>query len=447
MVRSVFKPSRLRDGKRVRSRLYWGQYRLSPGEPIRRVSLGTSDKRVAERRLDEIVCEIERERAGIVAPRLVREAAAKAVLDHLGDALKDMRSRGRSEGYVRKVDSRMRSLVQDCGWHTLQDISAESFLEWRGAAQHAPRTLNHYLDAAQVVLGWLVSTDRLLKNPLAGVQKVDTRGRVTIERRAFTDDELHRLRQVSGPRWPIYLTAVHTGLRLNELRSLCWGDVMLGDGMGVPRIKLRAETTKNRRADVVPLSVDVVEALTTLEAASKNQASRVFRSGMPSHHTFASDLERAEIPKVDELGRRVDFHALRKTYITNLFRAGVHGRVAMALARHSDGRLTEGVYTDEVALPLAEAVGRLPRLGAGADAQIHAQDAQIDAQKRDPGSPGLARNGTAAASAPAPQVPDKSVSNGASECPGGSPRSGRQEWSRGESNPRPETVSKTLLRV
>ena len=40
-----------------------------------------------------------------------------------------------------------------------------------------------------------------------------------------------------------------------------------------------------------------------------------------------------------------DFHANRHTFITNLERAGVSPRVAQTLARHSDIRLTMGIYT------------------------------------------------------------------------------------------------------
>ena len=58
------------------------------------------------------------------------------------------------------------------------------------------------------------------------------------------------------------------------------------------------------------------------------------------------------IPLTDERGHRVDFHALRTTYITRLQRAGVSPREAMELARHSDMRLTMKTYTDVAQLPL-----------------------------------------------------------------------------------------------
>jgi hypothetical protein len=47
----------------------------------------------------------------------------------------------------------------------------------------------------------------------------------------------------------------------------------------------------------------------------------------------------------DHDGRFADFHSNRHTFITNLERVGVSPRRAQSLARHSDIRLTMGVYT------------------------------------------------------------------------------------------------------
>lgn len=99
---------------------------------------------------------------------------------------------------------------------------------------------------------------------------------------------------------------------------------------------------------------------------SGDASGRVFPGSVPGHHTFRSDLEAAGIRRVDDRGRKVDFHALRVTFITNLYRAGVPQRQAMALARHTDPRLTANIYTDQDALPLAEAVAKLPTYGLDA---------------------------------------------------------------------------------
>jgi site-specific recombinase XerD len=76
--------------------------------------------------------------------------------------------------------------------------------------------------------------------------------------------------------------------------------------------------------------------------------------------TFRRDLAKAGIPYFDGQGRRVDLHALRVTFGTNLVLSGAHPRVAQELMRHSDIRLTMKIYTNASKLPLAEGVAGLP---------------------------------------------------------------------------------------
>jgi len=96
----------------------------------------------------------------------------------------------------------------------------------------------------------------------------------------------------------------------------------------------------------------------------------VFPERVPVMKVIREDFKTAGIPLVDERGHRVDFHALRMTYITRLQRAGVSPREAMELARHSDMRLTMKTYTDAAQLPLAATVRQLPSF----------DDTQIDTQ-------------------------------------------------------------------
>lgn len=72
------------------------------------------------------------------------------------------------------------------------------------------------------------------------------------------------------------------------------------------------------------------------------------------------DLERAGIQYRDKQGRVADFHALRKTFITNLSRYGVSPKLAQVLARHSDINLTLNTYTSVELEEQSDAVECLP---------------------------------------------------------------------------------------
>jgi hypothetical protein len=78
------------------------------------------------------------------------------------------------------------------------------------------------------------------------------------------------------------------------------------------------------------------------------------------------------IDKRDERGRTVDVHALRTTFGTHLSKSGVAPRTAQAAMRHSDIKLTMGVYTDPKLLDVAGALDALPALPL--DTELRAQE-------------------------------------------------------------------------
>ena len=138
-------------------------------------------------------------------------------------------------------------LAKECGWGKLADVTPDSFIKWRSKTQLAPKTLNHFLGEAVTFLNWITKQEKLLVNPLAKVSKLREKGRETRVRRAFSDSELKRLFAASPPyRTIAYLTAARTGLRLGELASLKWADIIFKSK--TPHILSRAATSKNSRA-------------------------------------------------------------------------------------------------------------------------------------------------------------------------------------------------------
>jgi hypothetical protein len=78
--------------------------------------------------------------------------------------------------------------------------------------------------------------------------------------------------------------------------------------------------------------------------------------------TFKSDLAKADIRHIDGAGRVMDFHGLRYSCGTMLAKAGVAPRTAMEIMRHTDIRLTMGLYTDPTILNTSRAINELPSL-------------------------------------------------------------------------------------
>jgi len=294
----------------------------------------------------------------MIPPKATREAAERKLAEHLGDFLGDMRRRGKSEKYLANLEFRVERLIADCGWNLAKDVTADSFQGWlRRQTEMKDKTANDYLEAARCFFNWLVRLGRAGSNPLVLVEKVKTKEGRAEEIRALSDDEMLRLLTVAGERKPVYLMAVHTGLRSSELAALKWTDLHL-DAV-TPFVKVRASTTKNGKSADLRLHPELAAALRELKGCEERSDESVFKR-IPRIERFRRDLIKAGIASVDSMGRKAVFHSLRHTFGTNLARGGVASRVAMSLMRHSDRRLTDKVYTDESLLGTWGAIDSLP---------------------------------------------------------------------------------------
>ena len=345
--------------KKKRRRVWRGRYRLTWMPKFKDVPLKTADKQTAQKRLTDIVRDLEQEHAGILAPKSLRVAAQSDLDKHLADYIRDLAKLGRDDMYVYNVDRLVRKLLTECFWRHLKDVTPDSFQTWRSTQDKAAKTLNEYLASMNSFLTWMVKHQRLSVNPLQHVTRVETRGQECRKRRALSTAEIGRLLSVAGPRRPVYLFALLTGLRRGEIEGLVWDDIFLD----VPRpfLKVRASISKNHLATSIALHADLIAMLRSIRPTDAPPDAPVFQQ-MPSMYMFKADLDAARIPFLDVLGRQADFHALRHTFGTNLSLAGVMPRVAMELMRHSDLRLTMKIYTDATCLPAADGINRLPSL-------------------------------------------------------------------------------------
>jgi integrase len=351
MINHLYKPR----GQRI----WRWKFRLSAADSkIQDWSLGTSDKQVAEKLRSERLREAEHERAGYIPPKATRDAAKRNLAEHLADFLGDMRRRGKSEKYLANLEYRVGKLIVDCGWNTAKEVSADSFQAWlRGQQELKDKTANDYLEAVRCFFNWLVKLGRAGSNPLLSVEKAKTKAGKADEVRAFSDDEMVRLLAAAGDRKTVYLMAVHTGLRRSELAALTWNDLHL-DAV-TPFVQVRASTTKNGKPADIRLLPELVTALGQLKGKITDGHEIVFQA-IPRIERFYRDLKKAGIPVQNALGCKAVFHSLRHTFGTNLARGGVASRVAMALMRHSDRRLTDKIYTDENLLGTWAAFDSLP---------------------------------------------------------------------------------------
>lgn len=166
--------------------------------------------------------------------------------------------------------------------------------------------------------------------------------------RPLTQDEEARLFSVLPSHYKPFVTlALHTGLRLNELRHQAWRDVDLVGGT------LTVTRPKSGKTETIPLNVTARAVLASLERMSP----LVF----PNLPVKLTDLFKRYAQKAGL--RNVTFHCLRDTYISRLA-PHVTTPTLMTLARHRDYRTTRR-YVQVDGEHLRAAVERLNPVGTG----------------------------------------------------------------------------------
>ena len=362
MEARIYKPKRVRNGKRIVSRLYRARIKLAGDNKVRDIALEVSDKQVAQQKLNKLIQELEHESAGLIPAKAEREAAKGPLLDLVSEYVNELTVLGRCDDHLRHVDKRLRRLVRECGWTRLADVTPASFQTWRKAqAAKAPKTLNEYLAALSAFWTWLRKQGRVSVNPFELVERADTRGKERVRRRALSDAEAIELLKVAGKNQLAYMLPLYAGLRRNEVKTLRWSNLVLGQCGGLLRI--HADVNKNRKEQALPLHQELAKALQQGKPADSKAEDLVLPNGVPKMKEVRQDLKKAGIPFLDERGHRMDYHALRTTFVTRLSINKVHPRLAMELARHSDLKLTMKNYTDVGQLPLREVMDTLPGFG------------------------------------------------------------------------------------
>ncbi len=363
---------------------WWVQFYV--GHKLIRKSLRTRDKRAAEIAAGELIRKAELRAAGVFDPH--EEEKTRGIDEHLDEFQSVLLARDVVAQYRKERLSMLRAFVEWAKVKNLGDLDVADASRWisdLAATNLSARSLNSRITALKQLGIWLFKTHRLPFDPFSTMQKRNEAADRRHVRRALTQEdvgllldatrrrplEAARRRRVSTPltakeeahlhelgacRSLVYLIAVSTGLRRGEIKRLTWGDIDFDRGQA----RVTARSAKSRREQTVELNGRVLAALKAARPTTAMPCATVVPARrFPNMITFEKDLEAAGIERVDESDRIVDFHSLRHTFISSLAVAGVHPRVAMALARHSDISLTMKHYTDVSLLDLKGAVEKI----------------------------------------------------------------------------------------
>lgn len=284
--------------------------------------------------------------------------------------------------------NQVRKMMSASNWTMISDISASSALEFLGSLREADKsvqTYNHYLKSAKQFTRWLVRDQRTVSDPLAHLSKLNVSIDRRHDRRALSAEEFQRLVEaarvgdpietISGPdRAMMYILAAWTGFRKGEIGSLTRSSFNLQSDP--PTATVQACYSKRKREDTQILHPILAELIRQLLAGKPElgpsdvlfPVSGRVPGGKErkTHKMMQRDLQAARekwireatnpedaaareqsdfLAYCSESGLFADFHSTRHLFITSLERARVSPKMAQTLARHSDVRLTLGVYT------------------------------------------------------------------------------------------------------
>jgi integrase len=358
----IRKLRRRKDGRVVVSEFYHLFWSVK-GHGSGQFSLNARELQAAEKLKADFIYEKERELTGIMAPRQVREAANRLLTEHLADYVAYLEGLNRSASHISHVNTRVRDLAASCAWKYLSEINPKAFELWRqrNTGNFSIKTLNEYRAAMYSMLAWLEENEELPVNPFKRVKKSDGRGQEKVRRRAASQSEMEGLLSHAGVYAVAYLAAATTGLRRGELSKLEWGDLHLDAVQPVALV--RAGTTKDRKPAKIYFGRQLVTELKKLLSPALPSNARVLAGRIPTMKQMREHLTAAGIVYVDDQGRRLDFHALRKTFNTNLGIAGASDAERMKLARLKSPRLMMENYNDSEKVPVGDVLGKMPEYG------------------------------------------------------------------------------------
>ena len=363
---SIFK----REGKRN----WYIDYFDHTGKRISRSS-GTTDKQAATRIANKLETDVSLRKERVVDPAIedMNKIATMPIKLHLDDYGAAMGCKSK-EGHIEDT----RIAIEKFGFESLKDITADKVNKYASdlrKAGRAARTIASHLQSIKGFTRWAVKNGKLLSDPLSTVSKPSVEDDRRLVRRFLSHEEWRwldattrqspeRFGMAGMARALLYSTAIQTGLRSNELRSLTRGKLNVTDD--VPFVVAKPGGTKNKKLARQYIQPELAMELQNL-VGRKLAGATVFP--MPKDHdvadmlradmatarigwldTFQEPQERIErdasdfLRAIDSEGERLDFHSLRHTCASWLIQSGADVKTVQTIMRHSDIRLTMDRY-------------------------------------------------------------------------------------------------------
>lgn len=270
----------------------------------------------------------------------------------------NLRHLRRDPDHITISEGMLRRMIDLGGWRRLGDITVDSvtrvlaMLEAQGAGVSYR---NKFIKRIKALVNWIIPDG--MTSSLKKLKQISEKGaKRSRARRAATVDQQHALLSLDLPvdREMSYALAVLNGLRRNEVRKLREGHLDLT--AAIPFLKVKKKNDEKDVWEYVPLHPYVLHLFR--RRMPKMPDAPVVKA-VPDVETLKKDWKRAGVEFVNADGLRLDYHALRHTFLSTLDLTGASRATKKKLTRHANEDVTDGYAHAELAEMLA-ALQRLP---------------------------------------------------------------------------------------
>lgn len=383
--------------RKDRGKVWYMTYIDSDGSRVRKTT-GTEDLDAAKEILSASVTHVAKVKNGLIDDRSnsIRESLGSSVNQHIDAFALKMLADGVSGQWRCSQTKWLRDAANACRFDRLRDINATDFTNHIASLRRngtSARTIAAVITINVRFCKWLVENRHLERNPLAGIKKPPAKSARVFERRMLLPTEWPWLKRFllgkpepeNGIDWierlATYETAIQTGLRAGEMRSLRRSKLSLGSNP--PFVYAKSSATKNGQEAKQRITKDVAERIKILVDRSgdgfvfkmkkRSAPCDMLRNDLANARklwldSFTNDEERKKNEQSDfmqvenEDGEILDFHALRYTCGGWLAIVGVDVQTIQKIMRHHSVTMTIDTYGR--LLPGAEdmAIERVARL-------------------------------------------------------------------------------------
>ena len=292
---------------------------------------------------------------GVVDGRNMIDWLTVPLSEHLRVFIETRRGKACKEYHIGQTESSIRRILNACGyklWSDIDGTAVQKFLaDGRGENGYGQGTYNGHLRAIKTFTKWLSDERGLTPDPLLNIRLIK-QTKFRKQRRALTADEKSRLltatkngkrsgKMTAYARYLVYRIACETGMRYSEIRKLKVLSFQFDVNGTYSTVHVEPDC-KGKEEKYIPLLEGTATEIKSF-LTGKQPTDAVFSLPHNSHaaEMLRADLKAAGIEYRDAAGRDIDFHSLRGTFVTDLFRENVPAAVIQLLARHKDLKTTQ----------------------------------------------------------------------------------------------------------